>query len=101
MRHTYVNFSMLKIDIWTEAQDFLETLIAKQQRQISAKLFFLAENPMPPSSKLLKDYAPLRRYRSGTYRIIYFVEKGILRIPLIDKRGDDKVYRLVTRKFKK
>ncbi len=92
---------MLKIDIWPEAQDFLDTIVVKQQRQVSAKIFFLAETPTPPSSKLLKDYAPLRRYRAGDYRIIYFVEKDVLKIPLIDKRGDDKIYRLVTRKFKK
>lgn len=92
---------MLKIDIWPEAQDFLDTITTKQQRQVSAKIFLLAENPTPPSSKLLKDYAPLRRFRSGDYRIVYFVERDTLKIPLIDKRGDDKIYRLVTRKFKK
>ena len=92
---------MLKIDIWPEAQDFLETLTAKRRRQVSVKVFLLAENPAPPSSKLLEGYAPLRRFRSGDYRIIYFVDGNVLKIPLIDKRGDDKIYHLVTRKFKK
>ena len=92
---------MPQIDIWPEAQDFLDTIAAKQQRQISVKIFLLAENPTPPTSKLLKDYAPLRRFRSGDYRIVYFIERDILRIPLIDKRRDDKIYRLVTRKCKK
>lgn len=84
---------MLKIDIWPEARDFLETISAKHKRQISAKIFALAEHPTPPSSKQLEGYAPLRRYRSGDYRIIYVVQGGILKIPLIEKRGDDKVYR--------
>lgn len=92
---------MLKIDIWPEAQNFIETRTVKHRRQISAKIFLLAENPAPPSSKLLEGYAPLRRFRSGNYRIIYFVDGGILKVPLIDKRGDDKIYRAVTRKFKK
>lgn len=84
---------MLKIDIWPEARDFLEAVSAKHQRHISAKIFALAEHPNPPSSKQLEGYAPLRRYRSGAYRIIYCVKGEVLQVPLIDKRGDDKVYR--------
>ncbi len=92
---------MLKIDIWPEARDFLETLTIKNRRQVSTKIILLAENPTPPQSKMLEGYAPLRRLRSGDYRIIYFVDENVLKVPLVDKRGDDKIYRLVTRKFKK
>lgn len=84
---------MLKIDIWPEAREFLETVSAKHKRQISAKIFALANDPLPPRSKQLEGYAPLRRLRSGDYRIIYFEEGTVLKIPLIDKRGDDKIYR--------
>lgn len=90
---------MLRIDIWPEAQDFLETLPAKRKRQVSARIFFLVENPFLPRSKILEGYAPLRRFHSGDYRIIYFVEGNILKIPLIGKRGDDEVYRRLKRLF--
>lgn len=91
---------MLKIDIWPEAQDFLESLTAKHQRQVSAKIFLLAENPKPPHSKTLEGFAPLRRVQSGRYRIVYFIDGAMLKIPLIDKRNDDAVYREVGKKFK-
>ncbi|MDO8562192.1 MAG: type II toxin-antitoxin system RelE/ParE family toxin [bacterium] len=90
---------MLRIDIWPEAKDFLETLSAKRKRQVSVKILLLAEYPMPARSKILEGYAPLRRLRSGDYRIVYFVESNILKIPLIDKRGDDEVYRRLKRLF--
>ena len=84
---------MLRIDIWPEARDFLESLPSKRRRQISTKIFSLAKDPLTPRSKLLEGYAPLRRYRSGDYRIVYFADKDVLKVPLVDKRGDDKVYR--------
>ena len=90
---------MLRIDIWPEAQNFLETLPAKRKRQMSAKIFSLADNPYPLRSKILEGYAPLRRLRVGDCRVIYFVEGNTLKIPLIDRRGDDKVYRRLKRLF--
>ncbi len=90
---------MLKIDIWPEAQDSLERLPAKHRRQVSAKVFSLAADPLPTHSKQLEGYAPLRRFRAGDYRIVYFVERGVLKIPLIEKRGDDEVYRRLKKLF--
>jgi mRNA interferase RelE/StbE len=90
---------MLKIDIWPHAQEFLEAVSAKHKRQISAKIFTLADNPLPPRSKQLEGYAPLRRLAVGDYRVIYFIDGNVLKIPLIDKRGDDKVYRRLKRLF--
>ncbi|MBI5458084.1 type II toxin-antitoxin system RelE/ParE family toxin [Candidatus Kaiserbacteria bacterium] len=90
---------MLRIDIWPEAQAFLETLAAKHKRQISAKVFALAENPMPPHSKLLEGF-PLRRFPSGEYRIVYFIDGNILKVVLIDRRNDDRIYRRLKQLFK-
>lgn len=84
---------MLGIDVSDQARKFLGTVPEKHEHQLIARIELLAENPLPPRSKLLVGYAPLRRLRSGDYRIIYFVEGEVLKIPLIDKRGDDKVYR--------
>ena len=90
---------MLKIDILDDAQEFLYTLPEKHEHQIVQKILLLARNPMSPRSKILEGYAPLRRIRSGDYRIIYFVEGNVLKIPLIGKRGDDEVYRRLKRLF--
>lgn len=90
---------MLDIDVSDEALAFLRTLPQKHERQLIAKIQRLAESPLPPTSKLLEGFAPLRRLRSGNYRIIYFIEGIVLKVPLIDKRGDDKVYRRLKQLF--
>ena len=90
---------MLKIDIWPQARDFIEPLSSKYKRQVAAKLLELAESPLSPGSKILEGHAPLRRIKSGHYRVIYFVEGDVLKVPLIDKRGDDAVYRRLKRLF--
>ncbi|MDP3645942.1 MAG: type II toxin-antitoxin system RelE/ParE family toxin [bacterium] len=90
---------MLEIDISSEARAFLRTLPEKHERQLITRIDRLAENPFIPKSKLLEGYAPLRRLRSGDYRIIYFVTGNVLKVPLIDKRGDDKVYRRLKQLF--
>lgn len=91
---------MLEIRILNEAQVFLDSLEAKPLRQISEKIFRLAETPFPRTSKQVEGYAPLRKIRSGDYRIIYFVEGTTLKVALIDKRGDDQAYRRMERKFR-
>lgn len=91
---------MLKIDIWPEAQVFLQALTAKHGKQVVSKIATLAENPNPPLSKLLTGYTHLRRLRSGDYRIIYFVDGNVLKVPLIDKRNDNKIYKMIEQKFR-
>ncbi len=91
---------MLDIDIWPPAQSFLESIPGKHARQVAEKIRLLAASPRPPHSKELEGYAPLRRLRSGDYRIIYFIEGDVLKVPIIDKRGDDTAYRRVARTFR-
>ena len=90
---------MLKIRILDSAQRSLLQLEHKQARQLTRKIKQLAVHPTPPQSKMLEGYAPLRRLRVGDCRVIYFVEGNTLKIPLIDRRGDDKVYRRLKRLF--
>lgn len=60
-----------------EALAFLETLPPKHRRQIIAKIEALAANPYPPNSKLVRGLdgtaEPVRRIRSGDYRVLYSV----------------------------
>jgi mRNA interferase RelE/StbE len=90
----------LEIKIADEAEDFLREIPSKHARQIVSKIESLAENPRPIRSKELEGYAPLLRLRSGDYRIVYFVEGDILKVPIIDKRSDDAAYRRVARTFR-
>jgi mRNA interferase RelE/StbE len=55
-------------------------------------VFALLDDPHPHDSKELKGY-PFMRVDVGEYRIIHDVELDILRLILVGKRNDDKVYR--------
>ena len=73
---------MLEIDIWPPAREFIKAVSSKHARQLIARIELLAGQPTPPRSKLLEGYAPLRRLRSGDYRIIFFIEGNVLKVPL-------------------
>lgn len=90
---------MLEIDIWPPAKKFIEEVSAKHARQIVGKIQILAKNPQLSGSKLLEGFPSLRRYRSGDYRIIYFVDGNVLKIPLVDRRNDDRIYRRLKQIF--
>ncbi|MCK4824004.1 hypothetical protein KA005_50090 [bacterium] len=53
-------------------------------------------NPEPHDSKELKGY-PYRGTDIGEYRIIYCVEKDILKIAIVGKRNDSEVYKKLAR----
>jgi mRNA interferase RelE/StbE len=83
---------MLKIKILKKNINFLDTLPAKQYKQIVAKIFELIKNPYPQDSKKLRGYE-FYRVDIGEYRIIYFIKEGILEIVLIGNRNDSNVYK--------
>ena len=91
---------MIRILIWDDAKEFIDTLQNKHKRQVAKKIKELSENPNPIKSKLLEGFNPLRRLRSGMYRIVYFVKDDVLNIILVDKRNDNKIYRKLIRKFR-
>ena len=78
---------MLKIDIWPPAKEFIEAVSKKHAQQLIARIERLAENPAP-QSKLLEGYAPLRRLRSGDYRIIYQIQGQTVLILKIGHRKE-------------
>lgn len=92
---------MLQIDLSRQAAAFLGGLPSKQARQIAERLLLLAQDPERAPSEPLKGYAPMRRMRSGEYRIIYAVEGGLLQVRLIGKRNDDDIYKALERGWKK
>lgn len=89
---------MLRIEISKRAEKFIETLPAKQKRQISAKIIELASNPQPHDSIQVKGFPQFRRTSVGEYRIIYHVKESIvLVIVLVGRRNDDDVYKQMKR----
>ena len=92
---------MLKADFERAALRFLKKLPPKHGRQIGLKIVELCRDPAPHDSQELKGrLARYRRADIGEYRIIYFVDEGVLRIPIIGKRNDGAVYKQMARKLK-
>ena len=92
---------MPRIDLSKQAADFLRGLGAKQARQIAEKLQQLGVDPASLPSEALKGYSPMRRLKSGEFRIIFAVEADVVQIRLVGKRNDDEIYRALERAWKK
>jgi mRNA interferase RelE/StbE len=89
---------MLRIEISKRADKFIDSLPAKQKRQISAKIIELASNPQPHDSIQVKGFTQFRRTSVGEYRIIYHVKESVvLIIVLVGKRNDDDIYKQLKR----
>ena len=74
----------------------METLPAKQFRQVARKIFSLADDPLPNDSAKVHG-TRYRRVGIGEYRIVYTVTESGLRVVAIGKRNDDDVYRRLKR----
>jgi mRNA interferase RelE/StbE len=92
---------MPRIDLSRQAATFLESLPAKQARQIAEKLQALANDPQALPSELLRGYAPMRRLKSGEFRIVFAIEDDVVQIRLIGKRNDDEIYKALERGWRK
>lgn len=89
------------INLSRQAADFLRALAPKQARQIAENLRQLAIDPASLPSEGLKGYAPMRRLKSGEFRIVFAVEADIVQVRLIGKRNDDEIYKALERAWKK
>lgn len=92
---------MLKIDLSHQAAQFLHSLPSKQARQIAEKIKLLSDDPGALPSEPLKGYAPLRRLKSGEYRIVYLIADATVKVALIGKRNDDDIYKALARKLQR
>jgi len=84
---------MRKLDLTKAAVKFMETLPAKQFRQIARTIFKLQEDAKPQDSKQMAGSPEYRRVDVGEYRIVYRVETDVIKIAVIGKRNDGEVYR--------
>ena len=90
----------MKIKLSKASSKFLKKLgSAKFAKQIAIKIKELAANGHLNDSKKLKgSLSEYYRTDVGEYRIIYKIENQELLIPLIGKRNDGEVYKLMERK---
>lgn len=75
------------------AEKELERLPKKEIQRIIILIEKLTDDPFPRSAKKLSGKLNLWRIRSGNYRIIYSVEKNVLRIEIIRIRHRRDVYK--------
>lgn len=92
---------MPRLVLSKQAARFLRALPVKQAHQIAVKLKMLGDAPESLPSEPLKGYAPMRRLKSGEFRIIYAVEGDDIEVRLIGKRNDDDVYKALERALKR
>lgn len=86
------------LDLSRSARDFLAELPAKQFKQVTARILDLLVNTSPHDCQHLSGYRGYMRIDQGEYRIIYYVQEGVVRVPIVGKRNDDEVYRKLSRK---
>lgn len=88
----------MMLDLSKSASSFLESLPAKQYKQIVERIFGLRGNQEPHDSRRLSGHPGYKRIDQGEYRIVFYVEKDVVRVPFIGKRNDDEVYRQLSRR---
>lgn len=83
---------MYSIFLSKPSQSFLKDLEPKRYKQVQEKIFSLQEDPHPQSSTALIAHKGYYRLKVGDYRAVYSIEDSVIRIFIIDNRGDDRVY---------
>ncbi len=73
-------------------RDF-DKLPLEVQRRLSKRIEALAEEPRPPGVEKLSGTTDLWRLRMGTYRVIYQIDDGVLRVLLVKVGHRREVYR--------
>lgn len=73
---------MLDLDLSLQAKQFLDSLPHDQARKIVNKIIFLMTNPIP----IIRTGGKYQKTDVGEFRIVSFVEEGILKVGMIDHR---------------
>jgi len=74
---------MLKTNFSKDALSFIYKLSESDKNTILSKIDILSKDIHAFPSRELQGYKPLRRIRSGSFRIIYYIEDTILHIAFI------------------
>jgi mRNA interferase RelE/StbE len=82
------------VEIHREARRAMKALSDAESKVVSARIDALAEDPLSPDSKALKGkHAGKRRVRVGVYRIVYAVERNVLRVLVLRVGHRRDIYR--------
>jgi len=88
------------INVSKQVCKFLKKIPVKQAKQISHKILSLKDNQFPHDSKKLQGkLGRFYRVDVGEFRIIYKIEDDEIIIPIVGKRNDSEVYKLLNRKI--
>jgi len=87
---------MYNLRVQKRALAEMRRLTPKIYRQIAFRIFALQFDPRPHDSKKVANGL---RVDSGEYRIYYEIleDENVVSVELVGKRGDDEVYRRLTR----
>jgi mRNA interferase RelE/StbE len=75
----------------------LRSLPPKHCKQVALAILGLLQNATPHDSVALAGYESYRRIDVGEYRVIYRFDSDTVYVPLVGKRNDDEVYKLLRR----
>jgi mRNA interferase RelE/StbE len=82
-----------RIEFTHRAAKELRALDKTTVKRIAARINALADNPRPPSSKLLEATDRLYRIRVGDYRVIYQVEDRTVLVLIVRVGHRREIYR--------
>ncbi len=85
----------MNLQLTKQVMRFIETLDAKQYKQVVSTILALLKQPLPHDSASLHGAKNgERRIDIGEYRVIYTYQDETISILLVGKRNDDNVYKL-------
>jgi mRNA interferase RelE/StbE len=84
---------MTPVVLSAKSMKFLDSLDAKQYRQIGKRIWSLQDDSSPHDIKHLSGYPGYFRIDNGEYRVIFCRRDGLIEITLIGKRNGDEVYK--------
>ncbi len=75
----------------------LKSLAPKHCKQVALAILGLLQNAMPDDSVALAGHEPYRRIDVGESRVIYRFDSDTVYVPVVGKRNDDEIYKLLRR----
>jgi mRNA interferase RelE/StbE len=81
------------VEFLKAARASLADLPLQVRFQVSRKILFLEEDPLPASCKKLQGRTDLFRIRSGDYRVVYRIDRAAHRVTIVRIRPRKDVYR--------
>jgi mRNA interferase RelE/StbE len=88
---------MVTLMISERVYKFVKTLEAKPKGLLAERMLSLGLEPRPTTSTDLVGFRGYRRLKVGDFRVIYSIKEDVVRVVLVDNRGDDEVYRALKR----